>query len=117
MPLLVLDWALVRKYLALRILLQLAMEWQSLCFVSPWYMKAFIILGALVGFLIGTSSGLTGVSSWLTALWRGSAAALVAAIITRWWTGVWLECLRESPSQRRNARLARTPDLKSTAKT
>jgi len=79
-------------------------------------MKPLMIFGALIGFLIGCSSALTGLSSWPTALWRASAAALVAAVLTRWWTRVWLQGLQESLSQRRNARPAGSPNLKLTAK-
>jgi hypothetical protein len=79
-------------------------------------MKALMILGALVGFLIGTSSGLTGQTSWPTALWRGSAGALAAAVLTRWWTKVWLQGLRESLIQKRNARPALPTTSKAVAK-
>jgi hypothetical protein len=66
-------------------------------------MKPLMILGALVGFLIGTACGFTGRSEWPTALWRASVAALAAAILTRWWTRVWIQGLHESLNQRRNA--------------
>jgi hypothetical protein len=66
-------------------------------------MKPLMILGALVGFLIGTVFGFTGRSAWPTALWRGSVAALGAAILTRWWVVVWIQGLQESLSQRRNS--------------
>lgn len=79
-------------------------------------MKAFMIFGALIGFLIGCSSALMGLSSWPTALWRASAAALAAAILTRWWSGVWIEGLRESLSQRRRRPPVPAPNLKPAAK-
>ena len=79
-------------------------------------MKALMIFGALVGFLIGCGPALAGQSPWPTALWRASAAALVAAVLTRWWTGVWIEGLKESISQRRAARPAATTNLKPAAK-
>jgi hypothetical protein len=79
-------------------------------------MKALMILGALVGFLIGSSSGLAGLSSWSTALWRACAAALVAALLTRWWTNVWIQGLRESLNQRRKTPPALRTNIKSVAK-
>ncbi len=79
-------------------------------------MKALMILGALVGFLIGCSFGLTGRSSWPSALWHASAAALVVAVLTRWWMGVWLQGLRESVIHRRNSRPSGPVNGKSIAK-
>ncbi len=63
-------------------------------------MKALIIIGAIIGFLIGLGFGLAGNSSWPTALWRAGAAALGAAVLTRWWSGVWLRGLTESLEHR-----------------
>jgi len=59
-------------------------------------MKALMILGAIVGFLIGSGFGLAGSSPWPAALWRGCAAALLAAVLTRWWSRVWLNGLRDA---------------------
>ena len=68
------------------------------------YMKALIILGALIGFLIGSGFGLAGRGPWPEALWRACAAAFVAAVLTRWWSRVWLNGLRETLEQRRHSR-------------
>lgn len=59
-------------------------------------MKAFIILGAIVGFAIGAGFGLAGSSPWPATFWRACAAALLAAVLTRWWSKVWIRSLRES---------------------
>jgi hypothetical protein len=59
-------------------------------------MKALMILGAIIGFLIGAGFGVAGDSPWPAALWRGCAAALVAAVLARWWSNVWLKSLRDS---------------------
>jgi hypothetical protein len=72
-------------------------------------MKALIILGAIVGFVIGAGFGLASSSPWPATLWRACAAALMATILTRWWNRVWLEGLRESLDQRRSKRPAPTP--------
>lgn len=70
-------------------------------------MKSLMILGAVVGFLIGSAFGLSGQTPWPTALWRASAAALAAAILTRWWSSVWIQGLQESLEQQRKSRQAK----------
>jgi len=72
-------------------------------------MKALIILGAIVGFLIGAGFGLASDSPWPATLWHSCAAALVATVLTRWWSRVWLQGLRDSIDQRRAKRPAPTP--------
>jgi hypothetical protein len=62
-------------------------------------MKALIILGAIIGFLTGAGFGLAGNSPWPNALWHACAAALAAAILTRWWSGIWIQSLRDSVEQ------------------
>jgi hypothetical protein len=69
-------------------------------------MKALMILGAVIGFLIGCGFGLASQSPWPTALWRACAAALMAAVLTRWWSRIWLQGLRESLAQRHMVRPA-----------
>lgn len=59
-------------------------------------MKALMILGAIVGFLLGAALGHLANNSWATTLWKACAAALAAALLARWWAGVWLRGLRES---------------------
>ena len=66
-------------------------------------MKALMILGAIVGFLIGAGFGLAASSSWPAALWKACAAALVAGVLTRWWGRIWIHGLRDSLQQRRIA--------------
>jgi hypothetical protein len=75
-------------------------------------MKAFMILGAIVGFLIGTGCGLAGSSPWSATLWRGGIAALIAAILTRWWSRIWLNNLRDALHDRRNIHPSPSPDAK-----
>jgi hypothetical protein len=79
-------------------------------------MKALMALGALVGFLIGSSFALAGQSPWPTALWRACAAALIAAVLTRWWARVWMQGLREALEERRHARPAPTVGSKPNGK-
>ena len=72
-------------------------------------MKATIILGSIVGFLIGALFGLAGGGSWPTALWRAGAAALAAAILTHWWCQIWIHNLRDAFDRARNAASAPQP--------
>jgi uncharacterized membrane protein YjjB (DUF3815 family) len=64
-------------------------------------MKAFIILGAIIGFLTGAGFGLANNSPWPNALWHACAAALAAGILTRWWSRVWIHSLQDSRDQQR----------------
>jgi len=75
-------------------------------------MKALMILGSIVGFLIGTGFGLASNSPWPTALWRACVAALVAAVLTRWWSRVWIQGLRESLERRQSYRPQSTGAVK-----
>jgi hypothetical protein len=80
-------------------------------------MKSFMILGAVVGFLIGAGFSLIGGCAWSTALWRAPVVALVAALLARWWGGIWFEGLRKAIEQRRYAASSASPaNAKSTAK-
>lgn len=67
-------------------------------------MKSFMILWAIIGFLIGTGFSLADNCQWSTAFWRGCVAALITAILARWWGNVWLDGLRESIRQRQYKR-------------
>lgn len=59
-------------------------------------MKALMILGAMVGFAMGAGFGLVASNPWPTTIWKACAAALVSAVLTRWWSRVWLRGLRDS---------------------
>jgi len=79
-------------------------------------MKALMILGAIVGFLIGIGFGLAGNSPWPASLWRGCAAALIAAVLVRWWSRVWVKGLRDALHDRRTARPPSLVDTKAATK-
>jgi hypothetical protein len=79
-------------------------------------MKSLMILGAIVGFLIGTGFALAANSPWPAALWRSGVAALIAALLARWWGRVWLTSLRDSLHDRRTYRNSPPGDTKSAAK-
>jgi len=76
-------------------------------------MKALMIFGAIIGFLIGSGFGLAGSSPWPSALWRACAAALVAGLLARWWGRVWLSSLRDALQNPRADRPTASPDAKS----
>jgi hypothetical protein len=66
-------------------------------------MKSFMILGAIVGFLIGAGFSLLENCPSPTALWRACIGALVAAILARWWSNIWLQGLQSANEKRRHA--------------
>jgi len=66
-------------------------------------MKSFMIFGSLVGFVIGAGFSYAEGCPWTTTLWRAPVAALLAALLARWWCGVWIDGLREAAEQRRQA--------------
>jgi hypothetical protein len=75
-----------------------------------------MMLGAIVGFLVGSSFGLAGSSPWPTTLWRACAAALLAAVLTRWWGRIWLGSLRDAIHHRQTFRNSPPVDKKSGSK-
>ena len=79
-------------------------------------MKSFMILGSVIGFLIGAGFSLASDCPWSTALWRASAAALMVAMLARWWGRVWLQGLQEAIEQRRHLRSIPAVNPKSNAK-
>ena len=66
-------------------------------------MKSLMILGSLVGFVTGAGFSLNGGCPWSIALWRASAAALMVALLARWWGRVWLQGLQGAKEQRLQA--------------
>ena len=52
---------------------------------------------------MGAGFGLAAENPWATVLWKACAAALASAILTRWWSRVWLQGLRESIENHRAA--------------
>jgi hypothetical protein len=79
--------------------------------------KALMILGSLIGFSIAVGVGMANGSSWSTIVWHACTAALVAAMLTRWWGRVWFTGLTDAIEQRRHAsRNAVSEKTKVTAK-
>ncbi|HEX4343242.1 MAG TPA: hypothetical protein VH255_07615 [Verrucomicrobiae bacterium] len=64
--------------------------------------KSLMVLGSLVGFVTATSFGIANGCPWPDTLWRASVAALIIAVLTRWWGGIWANSLRDALRQRQN---------------
>ena len=79
-------------------------------------MKALMILGSLVGFSVAVGCGMAKGSSWPNILWHACAAALVTAMLTRWWGRVWFTGLNDSIEQRRHTSRNPIPETKPAAK-
>ena len=79
-------------------------------------MKALMILGSLVGFSVAVGCGMANGSSWPNILWHACAAALVTAMLTRWWGRVWFSGLTDAIEQRRHASRNPVPETKTAAK-
>lgn len=73
-----------------------------------------MILGSLIGFLIGAGFGLANSCPWPSLFWRACVAALLAALLTRWWGRVWLSGLRDSLEKRHSQK--DNPEAKAAAK-
>ncbi len=79
-------------------------------------MKSFMILGSVIGFLIGAGFSLAGDCPFSTALWRACFSALLAAVLARWWSGIWYDGLQNAIENRRHAARTAKPEVKPTAK-
>lgn len=66
-------------------------------------MKSLMLIGAITGFLIGTSVSLSQGDSWGTTLWHASAAAYLTGALLRWWGHAWRKNLAESLEKREHA--------------
>jgi hypothetical protein len=78
-------------------------------------MKKLMMLGALLGFLIGTAFGLLQECSWPSVLWRSSVAAAVAGLLLRWWGRLWMAGLREVYERKQNETAGVTPPAAATS--
>lgn len=74
-------------------------------------MRAWMILGGLIGFVIGLLLGLAQGSSWPTILWRASVGSLVMGMLLRWWAGVCISSLKSAERERVVAARAVPPAL------
>jgi len=68
-------------------------------------MKAMMILGANVGFVLGLAASIFGDCAWPVTLWHAGATALAGGLLGRWWGKVWLNELNSALEQRRRERL------------
>ncbi|MEY4918510.1 MAG: hypothetical protein RL616_2423 [Verrucomicrobiota bacterium] len=69
-------------------------------------MKAIMILGANVGFVLGLGASILGDCSGPVALWHASATALVGGLLGRWWGKILFAGFTDAIEQRRRERAA-----------
>ena len=69
-------------------------------------MKAMMILGSIVGFILGAGSSLLGNCLWSTDLWHACVGALFGGLLGRWWSRMWFDGLMDALEQQRRARAA-----------
>jgi high-affinity Fe2+/Pb2+ permease len=75
-----------------------------------------MIFGSVIGFLVAVGFGMANGSSWPNLVWHGCVAALIAAMLTRWWGRVMFNGLNEAIEQRRQASRNPVPETKTAAK-
>jgi hypothetical protein len=63
-------------------------------------MKAMMLVGGLLGFLIGMGFALAQESEWPSALWRASIGAYLAGLLMRWWGRVWVNSIRQMQTEK-----------------
>ena len=66
-------------------------------------MKLIMVLGGLIGFAIGLGFSWAQGSPWPAVVWRAAIAALLAAVLLRWWGRLWMRCLQQSYRERQEA--------------
>ena len=79
-------------------------------------MKAMMILGSIVGFILAAGSSLLGNCLWSTVVWHACVAALVGGLLGRWWSRIWFDGLTDSLEQQRRVRAAAASETKPPAK-
>jgi hypothetical protein len=77
-------------------------------------MKALMILGGMLGFLVGGALGLAQTGTWTDALWRASVTTLAGGFLLRWWGHKWLECYRQAQAEKLAAAAPTEPTLPTT---
>ena len=63
-------------------------------------MKAMMLLGGLLGFVMGLVLALSQQAEWPSVLWRASIAAYLSGLMMRWWGRMWVKSLKEVSLQR-----------------
>lgn len=66
-------------------------------------MRKFMITGALLGFVIGSSSGVAQGAGGSEVFWRAAVSAGVLGFLMRWWWGVWRRSLHEAQMKKAHA--------------
>jgi hypothetical protein len=62
-------------------------------------MKKMMMMGGLLGFGIGITTGLVKEISWPALFLRACVTALLSGLLFRWWARVWIGGLKDSLTQ------------------
>lgn len=63
-------------------------------------MRKFMITGALAGFTLGGSLGVSQGASGGELFWRAAVSAAVLGILMRWWWQIWRRSIHEAQQKR-----------------
>ncbi len=63
-------------------------------------MKLLVLIGGIAGFAIGIACGLAAQCPWPMTVWHACLATCIAASLTRWWSRVWMQSLKQSCRER-----------------
>ena len=55
-----------------------------------------MIIGALMGFLIGSGFGLSRQGDWPGTFWKACVTAYLAGMLMKWWAKTWMKALEET---------------------
>ncbi len=66
-------------------------------------MKSLMLIGALLGFFIGTAFSLAQADAWPATLWHACAAAYLGSLMLRWWGHAWRKSLALSLEEKERA--------------
>jgi hypothetical protein len=66
-------------------------------------MKALLLFGGLLGFVIGLAFSWAQGSTWPNALWKASLVAYLTGLLMRWWGRAWRKNLERALIERQSA--------------
>lgn len=78
-----------------------------------------LMLGGFIGFGTGVILGVVQSGSWQDLIWKSAIAAYLGGLLMRWWGNLWVKCIKDSETLKRNAQQAitSTKTQEATAKT
>jgi hypothetical protein len=69
-------------------------------------MKLLLLVGAMLGWSLGTALSYEKGNAWPTCFWHGCLAAYLTALLMRWWGRAWRKSLEQSLQEREQAQSA-----------